>query len=193
MQAIQVTETGGPEVLKLTELTTPTPGPGQVLVRVAATGVNFIDTYLRSGLYPRPLPFVPGSEGAGTVVALGSEVDGVAVGDRVAAVDLAGAYAQDAVVAADRVVPLPDGVDTAQAAAVLVQGITAHYLVTGSFPVRGGETVLVHAAAGGVGLLLTQLATARGARVIGTVSTPQKAELARGAGADEVLVGYEDL
>jgi NADPH2:quinone reductase len=192
MRAIQLTETGEPEVLTGTELPTPTPGPGQVLIEVAAAGVNFIDIYHRSGLYPVPLPFTPGSEGAGTVAALGPDVTGVAIGDRVASVNLAGSYATHALAPADRLVPIPDGVDTSTAAAAMVQGITAHYLLTGSYPVRPGDPVLVHAAAGGVGLLLTQLGTRFGARVIGTTSSPEKAELARAAGATEVL-GYDEF
>ncbi len=192
MRVIQVTTPGEPEVLTPTEVDTPTPGPGQVLVKVAAAGVNFVDIYLRSGLYPAPLPFVPGSEGAGTVAAVGPDVTDVAVGDRVASVNLAGGYGQYALAPADRLVPIPDGVDTETAAAVMLQGITAHYLLTASYPVRSGEAVLVHAAAGGVGLLLTQLGTAYGARVIGTCSTPAKAELAKAAGATDVL-GYDDF
>ncbi len=190
MRAIRVTETGEPEVLRIAELATPEPGPGQVLVRVEAAGVNFVDTYRRGGLYPVPLPHTPGTEGAGTVAALGTGVDTVAVGDRVASVDMVGAYAEYALAPADRLVPVPDNVTTRQAAAVLLQGITAHYLVNDSFPVRVGDPVLVHAAAGGVGLLLTQLAKAAGGQVIATTSTPEKAELARAAGADEVL-GYD--
>ena len=192
MRAIQVSETGGPGVLTPVEIATPEPGPGQVLVRLAATGVNFIDTYHRSGLYPMRLPLVPGSEGAGEVVAVGTGVDGVRIGDRVGSTNFVGAYAEYALVSADRTVPLPDGLDAEQAAAVLLQGMTAHYLLFDSYPVRAGDTVLVHAGAGGMGLLLIQLATALGARVITTVSTPEKAALARAAGAVEVL-GYADV
>jgi NADPH2:quinone reductase len=192
MRAIQVSETGGPEVLTPVNVATPEPGPGQVLVRLSATGVNFIDTYHRSGLYPMRLPLVPGSEGAGEVVAVGAGVDGVRVGELVGSTNFAGAYAEYALVSADRVVPLPDGLAAEQAAAVLLQGMTAHYLLFDSYPVRSGDTVLVHAGAGGMGLLLTQLATALGARVITTVSTPAKAMLAREAGAAEVL-GYDDV
>jgi NADPH:quinone reductase len=187
VRIIQVSQTGGPAALASAETDRPEPAAGQVLVKVEAAGVNFVDTYHRSGLYPKQLPFTPGSEGAGTVAALGPDVTGVAVGDRVGSVELVGAYAEYALAPADRLIPLPDGVSTEQAAAVLLQGMTAQYLVTGSYPIRKGDTVLVHAAAGGVGLLLTQLARAHGARVIATVSTPEKAELARGAGATDVL------
>ena len=187
MRAIQVQSYGGPEALTLVDLPTPEPGPGQVRVRLAATGVNFIETYQRTGYYPVPLPFTPGVEGAGTVSAVGAGVNGVAVGDRVASTDLAGAYAEEAVVAADRVLPVPDGIDTEVAAAAMLQGMTAHYLLHDSYPVRPGDTVLVHAAAGGMGLLLTQLATKLGATVIGTVSTVDKERLAREAGAAHVI------
>ncbi|GAA4708178.1 quinone oxidoreductase [Phytohabitans rumicis] len=179
-------------MLTLVETPTPEPGPGQVLVRLSATGVNFVDTYHRTGLYPSVPPFTPGSEGAGTVVAVGPDVTGPAVGDRVASTNLAGAYAQFAVAPANRVVPVPAEVSDEQAAAALLQGMTAHYLLHDSYPVRPGDTVLVHAAAGGMGLLLTQLATKLGARVIGTVSSPEKEKLARQAGAAEVI-GYDDV
>lgn len=192
MRAIQITTTGGPEVLTLADLDTPEPGPGQLLVKVSAAGVNFIDTYHRSGLYQVPLPFVVGSEGAGEVVAVGEGVEDVRVGDRVGSTNLAGAYAQYALVPAARAVRLPDGVSDEQGAACLLQGMTAHYLLSDTYPVRPGDTVLVHAAAGGMGLLLTQLATALGARVIGTVSMPEKEKLAREAGAAAVL-GYGDV
>jgi NADPH2:quinone reductase len=187
MRAIQVHSYGGPEALTLVDLPTPEPGPGQVRVRLAATGVNFIETYQRTGYYPTPLPFTPGAEGAGTVSAVGAGVDGVAVGDRVASTDLVGAYAEEAIVAADRVLPVPAGIDTEVAAAAMLQGMTAHYLLHDSYPVRPGDTVLVHAAAGGMGLLLTQLATRLGATVIGTVSTVDKERLAREAGAAHVI------
>jgi NADPH:quinone reductase len=190
MKAIQIGQTGGPEVLRLADLPDPSPGPGQVLVRLSAIGVNFVDTYHRGGLYPRAVPFVPGGEGAGEVVAVGDGVSGVLAGDRVASTDLAGAYAELAVVAADRLVPLPAGVPDEVAAAVLLQGMTAHYLLHDSYPVRPGDPVLVHAAAGGMGLLLSQWGKALGARVIGTASTPEKVELARSAGANPVL-GYD--
>ena len=187
MRAIQLSEVGGPQVLRPAEVPAPEPGPGDVLVRLAASGVNFIDVYHRIGRYPLPLPFVPGVEGAGRVAAVGAEVAGVAVGDRVAWVNIPGGYAEYAVLPAERVIPLPEVIDDETAAGALLQGITAHYLTHSSYPVQPGDTVLVHAAAGGTGQLLTQLATALGARVIGTASTPAKAELAREAGAIEVL------
>src|SRR5262249_26682923 len=187
MRAIQVHSHGGPEVLTLADLPTPEPGPGQVRVRLAATGVNFIETYQRTGYYPAPLPFIPGAEGAGTIAGVAPDVEGVAVGDRVASVDLAGSYAEQALAGADRVLPVPEGIDTETAAAAMLQGMTAHYLLHDSYPVRPGDTVLVHAAAGGMGLLLTQLATRLGATVIGTVSTGEKEELARQAGAAHVI------
>ncbi len=192
MQAIQVRRTGGPEVLELVEVEQPQPAPGQVRIEVAAAGVNFIDVYNRTGLYPKPLPFIPGDEGAGRVVAVGPGVDTVKVGDRVASTELSGAYAQFALASADRVVPVPEGVSDEPAAAVLLQGLTAHYLVFDSYRIKEGDTVVVHAAAGGVGLLLTQLATRLGARVIGTVSALEKEKLARDAGAAEVI-GYDNV
>lgn len=187
MQAIQVQAYGGPEVLVPTDLPTPQPGPGEVLVDLAATGVNFIEIYQRTGRYPAPLPFVPGAEGAGTVTALGPGVEAVRVGDRVASVDFRGSYAAQSIVPVDRVVAIPDGISDETAAAAMLQGLTAHYLLFDSYPVRAGDTVLVHAAAGGMGLVLTQLAAKLGARVIGTVSTPEKEKLARQAGATEAI------
>ncbi|MBB2925170.1 quinone oxidoreductase [Cellulomonas cellasea] len=188
MQTIQAGSAGGPEVLELVELPTPEPGPGQVRVRVAAAGVNFIDTYRRSGLYPAPFPHVVGGEGAGTVEAVGEGVTGIEVGDRVAwASGAPGSYAEQVLLDAEHAVPVPDGVDLRTAAALLLQGMTAHYLVASTFPVAAGQDVLVHAAAGGVGLLLTQLAVARGARVVATVGAAEKEDLARGAGAAEVI------
>ena len=187
MRAIQVTETGGPDVLKLAQLPDPEPDAGQLLVKVAAAGVNYIDTYHRSGAYPMALPFVPGSEGAGTVTAVGPDTRDIAVGDRVAWAAAPGSYAEVAVVPAEQAVPVPAGMETDIAAGCLLQGMTAHYLAVSVHAVQPGETVLVHAAAGGVGLLLTQLATARGARVIGTVSTAAKENLAREAGAAEIV------
>ena len=174
MRAIQITETGGPDVLRLAELPDPEPRPGQLLVEVAAAGVNYVDTYHRSGAYPMPLPFIPGAEGAGTVTAVGPGAGDVAVGDRVAWGTGLGSYAERAVVSADQAVAVPKEVNLEIAAGCLLQGMTAHYLVVSVHPVQSGETVLVHAAAGGMGLLLTQLATARGGRVIGTVSTAEK-------------------
>ena len=187
MDAIVVGAFGGPEQLVLADRAVPEPGEGQVRVDLSATGVNYIDVYVRTGHYPAPLPRVPGSEGAGVVSAVGPGVDRVRVGDRVASVDLDGAYAEQALAGADRVVPLPDGVSDEVAAAAMLQGLTAHYLLFDSYPVRPGDTVLVHAAAGGMGLLLTQLATRLGATVIGTVSTEDKERLARAAGASEII------
>jgi NADPH2:quinone reductase len=192
MDAIQVAAHGGPEALTLTDLPVPEPGPGQVLVRLTAAGVNFVDTYHRGGLYRVRLPLVLGTEGAGVVEAVGPGVTALAAGDRVVSNNLAGAYAQYAVAPAGRTVPIPEGVTDEQAAAVLLQGMTAHYLLRDAYPVRAGDTVLVHAAAGGMGLLLTQLATKLGARVVGTVSTPEKEKLARAAGAAEVI-GYDGV
>ncbi|NMI01890.1 quinone oxidoreductase family protein [Pseudonocardia acidicola] len=187
MRAVQVTRAGGPEVLVPTELPGPEAGPGELLVDVAVAGVNYIDTYQREGIYPMELPYVAGLEGTGRVRAVGDGVSGFAVGDRVAWSETLGSYAERIAVPADKVVAVPDGVSDEQATGALLQGMTAHFLVNDTFPVSKGDTILVHAAAGGVGLLLTQLATARGARVIGTVSTPEKEELARGAGAAEVI------
>jgi NADPH2:quinone reductase len=192
MRAIQAREAGGPEVLELVELPDPTPGSGQVLVKVAAAGVNFIDTYRRAGIYPVPFPHVVGSEGAGEVVALGEGVTDLAVGDRVAWSDAPDSYAELVPVSAERCVPVPDGVDLDIAAAIPLQGMTAHYLVTSTYPVQPSDDVLVHAGAGGVGLLLTQLVIAHGGRVIATVSTADKEALAREAGAD-VVIRYDQL
>jgi len=189
MRVIEAQAPGGPNVLALAERPTPEAGPGQLLVRVAAAGVNFIDTYRRSGApaYHMTFPHVPGSEGAGIVVATGTGVDGVAVGDRVAWSEAPGSYAELVRVDAARALRVPDGVSDQIAAALPLQGITAHYLVTSVFPVTAGQDVLVHAGAGGVGLLLTQLAVARGARVIATVSTREKEALSRAAGATDVI------
>jgi NADPH:quinone reductase len=187
MRAIQVPEPGGPEVLRLVDLPESQPGPGEVRVRIAAAGVNFIDTYQRSGAYPTPTPYVPGSEAAGTVDAVGPDVADLAEGDHVAYAMVPGAYAEQAVVPADRCVPVPDGVDLADAAAAMLQGMTAHYLAVSTVPLGPEHRVLVHAAAGGVGLLLTQIAKRRGAVVYGTVSTAEKAALAGDAGCDEVI------
>jgi NADPH:quinone reductase len=187
MRAIRVQELGGPEVLRLEELATPEPGPGQVRVKVAAIGLNYIETYQRTGLYKLPLPFTPGGEFAGTVDAVGPEVTGWAVGERVATASGTGGYAEYALAPTDKLVRVPDGVELKQAAAVLLQGMTAHYLVHSTYPLKPGETCVVTAAAGGVGLLLVQIAKLAGARVIGLVSSEEKAALARGAGADEVI------
>lgn len=188
MRVVQATRPGGPEVLAVVDLPDPSPEPEQVIVEVAAAGVNFIDTYRRSGRYPVPFPHVVGSEGAGTVVAVGSDVTEVAVGDTVAWVaGSEGSYAEHARVVAEQVVSVPDGVAPDVAAALLLQGITAHYLVRSTFPVQAGQDVLVHAGAGGVGLLLTQLAVDAGARVITTVSTDEKEALSRAAGASDVI------
>ena len=188
MRAALATRTGGPEVLEYAEVEVPEPGPGQVLVKVAAAGVNFLDTYYRAGVYPRPLPMVLGAEGAGVVAEVGEDVSGLSAGDRVAWADgNAGAYAEYDVIEADRLVAVPEGLDPETAAASMLQGMTAHYLVNSAWDLEAGQTALVHAAAGGMGLLLTQLAKAKGARVIGTTSTEAKELLAREAGADEVL------
>jgi NADPH2:quinone reductase len=187
VRAIQISSAGGPDVLTPVELPDPQAGPGTLLVEVAAAGVNFIDTYQRQGIYPMSLPYVPGLEGAGRVRAVGEGVTEFAVGDRVAWAEQLGSYAELVAVAADKAVAVPDALSDEVAAAALLQGMTAHFLVTDCHPVQPGEDVLVHAAAGGLGLMLTQLATARAGRVIGTVSTPEKEELARGAGAAEVI------
>jgi NADPH2:quinone reductase len=188
MKAIRVAQNGGPDVLRLEEVPTPTAGPGEALVKLDASGVNFIDVYQRSGQYKIPLPFTPGQEGAGTVVAVGDGVTDVAVGDVVAYTGQLGAYAEYAAVRASQLVKLPDGVTTHEGAAIMLQGMTAHYLATSTYPLQRGDWCLVHAAAGGVGLLLCQIAKMRGAHVIGTTSTPEKAALAHGAGADEVIL-----
>ena len=190
MKTIRVHEHGGAEVLVPAEAPKPSPGPGQALVKIEAAGLNFIEVYFRTGLYKPPagLPYTPGAEGAGTVEAVGPAVKGLKPGDRVASVGFAGSYAQWALAPVDKLVALPDKVTTKQAAAVMLQGMTAHYLAVTICPLGPGDTCLVHAAAGGVGLLLCQIAKARGARVLGTVSTEEKAALARGAGADEVIL-----
>jgi NADPH2:quinone reductase len=188
MRAIQIKKTGGPEVMELAALPTPKPGAGQVLVKIEASGVNFIDTYLREGRYPAELPFTPGQEAAGTVVELGAEVSGFAVGDRVAWNGTRGTYAEYACAPAASLLKIPDAMSFEQAAAVLLQGLTAHYLAHDTHVIRAGEIVLIHAGAGGVGLLLTQMAKRLGARVLTTVSTEKKAELSRGAGADKVIL-----
>ena len=186
-QAIRIHQHGGPEVMSLGSAPDAAPGPGEALVRVEAAGVNFIDTYHRTGLYPVPLPFTPGVEGAGVVEAVGAGVSDLAPGHRVGWVMQMGSYAEAAVRPAAKLVRLPDGVTTTQAAAALLQGMTAHYLVRSTFRVQSGMPVLVHAAAGGMGLLLCQMCRALGARVFGTVSTEAKAKAARAAGADTVI------
>jgi len=188
MKRIVVESFGGPEVLQVADVPEPAPGPGQLAVRVEAAGVNFIDVYHRTGLYPKDLPVLPGLEGAGRVTAVGPGAGGFQTGDRVAWTSVPGSYAEVALVPAAKAVAVPDGVDTRTAAAVVLQGMTAHYLCRSTFPLEAGQTCLVHAAAGGVGLLLVQMAKERGARVIGTVSTDEKAALAREAGADHVIL-----
>ncbi len=192
VRAIRATAAGGPDVLELVELPDPEPAADEVLVRVAAAGVNFIDTYRRSGVYAMTFPHVVGSEGAGTVVAVGSDVSEIAVGDRVAWSSAPGSYAELVSVRESKALVVPDGVSDQVAAALPLQGLTAHYLVTSTFPVQAGHDVLVHAAAGGVGLLLTQLASRRGARVIATVGSAEKERLARAAGAADVI-RYREL
>jgi len=188
VKVVRVHQPGDAGVLRLEEAEIPRPGPGQALLRIEAIGVNFVEIYQRTGLYKVPLPFTPGSEAAGTVEAVGPGVTIVKPGDRVGSVNVLGAYAEYALAPADRLVTIPDGVSARQAAAVLLQGMTAHYLTTTTFPLARGHTCLLHAAAGGVGLLLCQMAKRRGARVIGTVSTEEKAALARDAGADDVIL-----
>jgi NADPH:quinone reductase len=190
--AIEVAETGGPEVLSYVERPEPAPGPGEVLIKAEAIGVNFIDTYFRSGLYPRDLPFVVGSEVCGTVAAVGDDVAALAVGDRVVTANAIGAYADLCIAPADFVAYVPEGVAPDAIASALLKGMTAHYLIKSTYPVQPNDTVLVHAGAGGVGLILTQWATSIGTRVITTASTPEKAELSRQAGAIEVLEYPED-
>jgi NADPH2:quinone reductase len=191
MKAIQIHETGGPEVLKLADLPIPEPGPGQVLIRVEAVGVNFIEIYFRKGVYKAALPLTLGSEAAGTVEELGPGVTGFTAGDAVASVSVVGSYAEYALVPAAQLVKVPDGLSMEQAAAAMLQGMTAHYLAYSTFPLKAGNTALVHAGAGGVGLLLTQMAVRLGARVITTVSTEPKAELSREAGASDVILYTE--
>jgi NADPH:quinone reductase len=188
MKAIQVKQTGGPEVMEFVDLPVPQPKPNEALVKIQAAGVNFIDVYNREGRYKAPLPFVLGQEAAGVVEAVGSDLRGIAVGERVAYTMTLGSYAEYAVVPADRLVKIPAGVSEREAAAAILQGMTAHYLAYDTYPLKKGETALVHAAAGGVGLLLVQMAHNIGARVIATVSTEEKAKLARAAGADEVIL-----
>ncbi|OBJ61631.1 quinone oxidoreductase [Mycobacterium sp. 1423905.2] len=193
MHAIEVSQTGGPEVLNYVEQPTPEPGDGELLIQAEAIGVNYIDTYFRSGNYPRPLPFILGSEVAGTVAALGAgDGSGFAVGDRVVSASASGAYAEFSTAPTTLTTKLPDDVTAEVAASVLLKGLTAHYLLTSVYRVQGGDNVLVHAGAGGVGLILTQWAHHLGARVITTVSTDEKARRSKQAGADEVLPYPED-
>jgi NADPH2:quinone reductase len=187
MQAIQILTTGSADVLTLRDLPTPTPAPGEALIRIEASGVNFIDTYFREGRYPAKLPYTLGQEAAGTVVAVAPDVTAFKPGDRVAWCGVPGTYAQLAVAAASRLVPIPDGITSQQAAAALTQGITAHYLTHSAYPIQRGDEVLIHAGAGGTGLLFIQMAKTLGARVFTTVSTEEKADLARAAGADEII------
>jgi NADPH2:quinone reductase len=191
MKAIQILEAGGPEVLQLADLPIPQPGPGQVLIRVEATGVNFIEIYFRKGQYKASFPLVPGSEAAGTVEEVGPGVQGFETGDMVASVSVMGSYAEYALVPAAQLVKVPVDLSPEKAAAAMLQGMTAHYLAYSTFPLKAGDTALVHAGAGGVGLLLTQLAARIGARVITTVSTPAKAEVSREAGASDVILYTE--
>jgi NADPH2:quinone reductase len=191
MKAIQVARVGGPEVLTLVDIPVPDPKPNEALVQISAAGVNFIDVYFREGRYPAPLPFIDGQEAAGIVVAVGSDVTTLRLGDRVGYTSALGSYAEYAAVPADRLVRLPDELDFEQAAAAMLQGMTAHYLSHSTYPTKSGDTALIHAAAGGVGLLLVQMAKKRGARVIATAGSEAKAALARDAGADEVIIYTE--
>lgn len=191
MKAIRVHELGGPEVLRYEEVPVPEPHAGQALVKIETIGLNYVDCNFRIGAYTAALPFTPGMEAAGTVAATGSGVVDIRAGDRVVYAPHMGAYAEYAVVPAERLVPIPEGMDARTAAAALLQGMTAHYLATGTYPLKRGDTALIHAAAGGVGSLLIQIAKMRGVRVFGTVSTAEKAQLARAAGADEVIL-YTD-
>ena len=187
MHAIQVRQHGGHEALEYVEVEAPKPKKGEALVRLEAIGVNFIDVYHRTGLYKLPLPLIPGSEGAGVVEEVGPDVTAVKKGDRVAYAMARGAYAEYAVVAAEMLVPIPDRIDFKTAAAAMLQGMTAHYLAISTYPLKSGDVALVHAAAGGVGGLLVQVAKMRSARVLATVSTEEKAKIAREAGADEII------
>jgi NADPH:quinone reductase len=187
MKAVYIEETGGADVLRYGDQPQPEPGAGQALVKIAASGVNFIDTYHRSGLYKVPLPAILGSEGAGVVESLGSEAAGVKIGDRVAWASVRGSYAEYAVVAVNQLIPIPAEVSLQDAAAVMLQGMTAHYLTHSTFPLKKGHTALVHASAGGTGRLIVQMAKLAGARVIGTAGSAEKAAIAKEAGADEVI------
>ncbi len=191
MKAIRIHQQGGPEVMRLEDVPVPAPGPGQVLIKLSAAGVNFIDIYQRSGAYKGALPFTPGMEGAGVVEAVAAEVTDFAPGDHVGFGFTQGSYAEYAVVPADKLVPVPEGVDLKDAAACLLQGMTAHYLSNDTFPLGPEHTALIHAAAGGTGALLVQMAKRRGARVIATAGSPAKAAIAHAAGADEVILYRE--
>ncbi len=191
MKAIVVHEAGGPENLVLEQVPDPEPGPEDVLVEVESAGLNFIDTYHRGGLYPLDFPFTPGIEGAGTVIEIGEDVSDIEVGDKVGWVNALGTYASRQVVPAESAIPIPDDLEVDVAAAVLLQGMTAHYLATDTFPLSRGDNCLIHAGAGGVGLLLTQIARMNDAYIITTVGSREKAELSRAAGADEVIVYTE--
>jgi NADPH2:quinone reductase len=192
VRAIQVTEHGRPEVLALIDVATPEAGEGQLLVDIAAAGLNYIDTYQRSGSYPIETPFILGQEGAGTVRSVGPGVDGFSVGDRVAWKNCLGSYAETVAIPAAEAVPVPNGVEDEVAAAAMLQGLTAHYLATSTYPIQGGDWVVVHAAAGGVGQLLTQIVKLRGGHVLATTSTSEKAALATAAGADKVVT-YDEM
>jgi NADPH2:quinone reductase len=191
MKAIQVARVGGPEVLTLVDVPVPDPKPNEALVQIKAAGVNFIDVYFREGRYPAQLPFINGQEAAGLVVAVGPDVTTLRLGDRVSYTSALGSYAEYAAVPADRLVKIPDELDFEQAAAVMLQGMTAHYLSHSTYPIKRGETALIHAAAGGVGLLLVQMVKNLGARVIATAGSEAKAELARAAGADDLIIYTE--
>jgi len=191
MKAIQIQSTGGPEALRLVDLPIPQPGPGQVLIRIEATGVNFIEIYFRKGVYKASFPMIPGSEAAGTVEELGPGVNGFKAGDAVASTSVIGSYAEYALVPAAQLVKVPEGLSLECASAILLQGMTAHYLAYSTYPLKKDDTALVHAGAGGVGLLLTQIAVRIGARVITTVSTKEKAALSLEAGASDVILYTE--
>lgn len=188
MKAIRIQKVGGPEAMRLEDVAVPEPGPGEARIRMEAIGVNFIDVYHRTGLYPAPIPFTPGMEGAGVIDAVGGNLEDVRVGDRVAYAMSLGSYSEQSIVEAWKLVPVPEVIDFRQAAAVMLQGMTAHYLVHSTFPIQPGHTALIHAAAGGVGLLLVQIAKRAGAKVFGTVSTEAKAKAAKAAGADEIIL-----
>lgn len=192
MKAIRVQAQGASDVMKVEEIPTPKPGKGELLVKLAAAGLNYIDTYQRSGMYKVPTPFTPGNEGAGTVDALGEGVTGFKAGEQVAYTGVLGAYAEYALIPAARAVKVPKGMDLKTAAAIMLQGMTAHYLACDTYPLKRGDWCLVHAGAGGVGLLLIQIAKMRGAKIITTVSTPDKAKLAKGAGADHCILYTKD-